>query len=61
MFPWKVTCVYRPPTSKLLREDSERNMYVSNVVEVEVKSTEEAYEVLWKGMTKVQGYQNTSL
>lgn len=39
----------RPPTSKLLREDSARNMYVSNITEVEVKSTEEAYEVLHKG------------
>ncbi|ELU04176.1 hypothetical protein CAPTEDRAFT_226670 [Capitella teleta] len=41
---------YKPPTSRVLREDSTRNMYVSSVTEVEVKSTEEAYEVLWKGM-----------
>lgn len=26
-----------------------RNMYVSGVTEVEVKSTEEAYSVFWKG------------
>ena len=41
--------VCRPPTTKVLREDGSHNMYVSNCVEVEVKSTEEAYEVLLKG------------
>ena len=40
---------YRPPASKNLREDNNRNMYVSGVTEVEVKSTEEAYSVFWKG------------
>ncbi len=35
--------------SKMLREDNNHMMYVSGVVEVEVKSTEEAYEVLAKG------------
>ena len=40
---------HRPPTSKMLREDAERNMYVSGTVEVEVKSTEDAYDVLAKG------------
>lgn len=35
--------------SKGLREDFERNMYVSGVVEVEVKNTEEAFEVFIKG------------
>ena len=40
---------YRPPTSKGLREDNNHNMYVSGVVEVEVKSTAEAYEVLERG------------
>ena len=39
----------RPPASKNLREDTNRNMYVSGVTEVEVKSTEEAYGVFWKG------------
>ena len=43
-----VSCV-RAPTSKILREDSEHNMYVSGVVETEVKSTEEAYEMFCKG------------
>ena len=26
-----------------------RNMYVSGVTEVEVKTTEEAYSIFWKG------------
>ena len=51
---WHVTnfvlwLIYRPPVSKNLREDSNRNMYVSGVTEVEVKSTEEAYSIFWKG------------
>ena len=45
-------CTRRAPTSKVLREDGSHNMYVSNCVEVEVKSTEEAYEVLLKGKFK---------
>jgi kinesin family protein 23 len=32
-----------------LREDQNHNMYVAGCVEVEVKSTEEAFEVFWKG------------
>lgn len=43
---------YKPPTSKTMREDQNRNMYVSNVIEVEVKSTEEAYEVINKGQKR---------
>jgi len=39
----------RPPTSKILREDASHNMYVSGVVETEVKSTEEAYDMFCKG------------
>ncbi len=42
----------RPPTSRLLREDSTHNMYVSGAVEIEVKSTEEAFEVLCRGQRK---------
>lgn len=42
----------RLPQSKLLREDQKRNMYVSGVTEVEVKSTEEAFEVLYKGQKR---------
>lgn len=42
----------KPPASKNLREDTNRNMYVSGVTEVEVKSTEEAYGVFWKGQKK---------
>lgn len=41
--------LYRPPASKNLREDMNHNMYVSGVTEVEVKSTEEAYSIFWKG------------
>lgn len=42
----------KPPASKNLREDNNRNMYVSGVTEVEVKSTEEAYSIFWKGQKK---------
>ncbi|XP_020602106.1 kinesin-like protein KIF23 [Orbicella faveolata] len=44
--------LYRPPASKNLREDMNHNMYVSGVTEVEVKSTEEAYSIFWKGQKK---------
>ncbi|XP_018608017.1 kinesin-like protein KIF23 isoform X2 [Scleropages formosus] len=40
----------KPPQSKILREDQNHNMYVAGCTEVEVKSTEEAFEVFWKGM-----------
>lgn len=40
---------HRPPQSKLLREDKNHNMYVAGCTEVEVKSTEEAFEVFWRG------------
>lgn len=39
----------RAPVSKQLREDNNRNMYVQGVTEIEVKSTEEAYAMFWKG------------
>lgn len=39
----------RPPSSRKLREDAAKVMYVENLTEVEVKSTEEAYEALVKG------------
>lgn len=42
----------KPPVSKNLREDMNRNMYVSGVTEIEVKSTEEAYSIFWKGQKK---------
>lgn len=41
---------FRPPQSKILREDQNHNMYVAGCTEVEVKSTEEAFEVFWKGL-----------
>ncbi|XP_056464192.1 kinesin-like protein KIF23 isoform X12 [Gadus chalcogrammus] len=42
----------KTPQSKILREDQNHNMYVAGCVEVEVKSTEEAFEVFWKGQKK---------
>uniref|UniRef100_A0A3B4A063 Kinesin motor domain-containing protein n=1 Tax=Periophthalmus magnuspinnatus TaxID=409849 RepID=A0A3B4A063_9GOBI len=42
----------KPLQSKLLREDQNNNMYVAGCTEVEVKSTEEAFKVLWKGQKK---------
>lgn len=39
----------RPPQSKIMREDEAHNMYVSRVREAEVKSTEEAFEMLYRG------------
>ncbi|XP_052527805.1 kinesin-like protein KIF23 isoform X7 [Tympanuchus pallidicinctus] len=42
----------KPPQSKMLREDQNHNMYVMGCTEVEVKSTEEAFEVFWKGQKK---------
>uniref|UniRef100_A0A667ZBZ7 Kinesin-like protein n=1 Tax=Myripristis murdjan TaxID=586833 RepID=A0A667ZBZ7_9TELE len=42
----------KPPQSKILREDQNHNMYVAGCTEVEVKSTEEAFEVFWKGQKK---------
>uniref|UniRef100_A0A670ZHM7 Kinesin-like protein n=1 Tax=Pseudonaja textilis TaxID=8673 RepID=A0A670ZHM7_PSETE len=40
------------PQSKILREDQNHNMYVAGCTEVEVKSTEEAFEVFWRGQKK---------
>ncbi|XP_063738672.1 kinesin-like protein KIF23 isoform X2 [Eleginops maclovinus] len=42
----------KAPQSKILREDQNHNMYVAGCTEVEVKSTEEAFEVFWKGQKK---------
>uniref|UniRef100_A0A8C6LDG0 Kinesin-like protein n=1 Tax=Nothobranchius furzeri TaxID=105023 RepID=A0A8C6LDG0_NOTFU len=42
----------KPPQSRILREDQNHNMYVAGCTEVEVKSTEEAFEVFWKGQKK---------
>ncbi|XP_067411590.1 kinesin-like protein KIF23 isoform X4 [Emydura macquarii macquarii] len=42
----------KPPQSKILREDQNHNMYVIGCTEVEVKSTEEAFEVFWRGQKK---------
>ncbi|KAM8782266.1 kinesin-like protein KIF23 isoform 4-T4 [Rhynchonycteris naso] len=42
----------KPPQSKLLREDKNHNMYIAGCTEVEVKSTEEAFEVFWRGQKR---------
>ncbi|XP_043533095.1 kinesin-like protein KIF23 isoform X2 [Chiloscyllium plagiosum] len=61
---WNSTPVWNaefiPPQSKILREDSNHNMYVAGCTEVEVKSTEEAFEVFWKGQKK-RRIANTTL
>uniref|UniRef100_G3PXL3 Kinesin-like protein n=1 Tax=Gasterosteus aculeatus aculeatus TaxID=481459 RepID=G3PXL3_GASAC len=44
--------LFLPPQSKILREDQNHNMYVAGCTEVEVKSTEEAFEIFWKGQKK---------
>uniref|UniRef100_A0A8D0F0T0 Kinesin-like protein n=1 Tax=Strix occidentalis caurina TaxID=311401 RepID=A0A8D0F0T0_STROC len=49
-----------PPQSKILREDQNHNMYVTGCTEVEVKSTEEAFEVFWRGQ-KRRRIANTQL
>lgn len=50
--PYDPIAGYKPPQSKILRTDNYDNMYVHNCVEVEVKSTEEAFEVLYKGQKR---------
>ncbi|XP_070178787.1 kinesin-like protein KIF23 [Littorina saxatilis] len=50
--PYDPIIGYKPPQSKILRTDSQDNMYVHNCVEVEVKTTEEAFEVLYKGQKR---------
>ncbi|XP_076011373.1 kinesin-like protein KIF23 isoform X7 [Genypterus blacodes] len=50
----------KPPQSKILREDQNHNMYVAGCTEVEVKSTEEAFEVFWRGQKK-RRIANTTL
>ena len=50
MYMFIVHC--RPPQSRILREDAAHNMYVSGAAEVEVKSTEEAFELVWLGQRR---------
>lgn len=42
----------RPLQPKLIREDGNHNMYVHGVTEIEVKSTEEAFEVYLRGQKR---------
>ncbi|NXD28383.1 KIF23 protein, partial [Spelaeornis formosus] len=50
-----------PPQSKILREDQNHNMYVTGCTEVEVKSTEEAFEVFWRAGQKKRRIAHTQL
>uniref|UniRef100_A0A671NQM4 Kinesin-like protein n=1 Tax=Sinocyclocheilus anshuiensis TaxID=1608454 RepID=A0A671NQM4_9TELE len=50
--PLRNNIEFIPPQSKILREDQNHNMYVAGCTEVEVKSTEEAFEVFWRGQKK---------
>ncbi|XP_068168905.1 kinesin-like protein KIF23 isoform X1 [Antennarius striatus] len=50
--PIRQNTEFMPPQSKILREDQNHNMYVSGCMEVEVKSSEEAFQVFWKGQKR---------
>uniref|UniRef100_A0A673N284 Kinesin-like protein n=1 Tax=Sinocyclocheilus rhinocerous TaxID=307959 RepID=A0A673N284_9TELE len=50
----------KPPQSKILREDQNHNMYVAGCTEVEVKSTEEAFEVFWRGKYSISHFSSIS-
>uniref|UniRef100_A0A1B6F0N8 Kinesin-like protein n=1 Tax=Cuerna arida TaxID=1464854 RepID=A0A1B6F0N8_9HEMI len=50
---------HKGPQSKLVREDGAKNMYVHGVTEVEVKSTEEAFEVFNKGLRRKRMAHNS--
>ncbi|XP_065202815.1 kinesin-like protein KIF23 [Planococcus citri] len=44
--------IYSRPQPKLVREDSSGNMYIHGITETEVKSVEEAYDILRKGQRR---------
>ncbi|XP_045184696.2 kinesin-like protein KIF23 isoform X1 [Mercenaria mercenaria] len=50
--PYDPITGYKAPQSKFLRTDSCDNMYVMSCTEVEIKSPEEAFEVLYKGQKR---------
>ena len=50
------SCVYRPPQSKILRNDGDY-MYVMNCQEVEILSPEEAFEVLYRGTVRIPRFR----
>ncbi|XP_074661164.1 kinesin-like protein KIF23 [Tubulanus polymorphus] len=50
--PYDPITGYKAPQSRNLREDRSGNMFVHCCTEVEVRSTEEAYEVLLKGQKR---------
>lgn len=43
---------YRTLQSKIVREDGNKNMYVHAVTEVEVKNSDEAFEVFQRGQRR---------
>ncbi|XP_014280741.1 kinesin-like protein KIF23 [Halyomorpha halys] len=49
----------KPLQAKIVREDSSHNMYVHGVTEVEIGSTEEAFEVFYKGQKRKHIAQTT--
>ncbi|XP_065063889.1 kinesin-like protein KIF23 isoform X2 [Rhopilema esculentum] len=44
--------ITKAPVSRSLREDADRNTYVVGATEVEVKTTDEAYDVFWNGQKR---------
>ncbi|XP_028823216.1 kinesin-like protein KIF23 isoform X1 [Denticeps clupeoides] len=58
--PLRTNTEFIPPQSKILREDQNHNMYVAGCTEVEVKSTDEAFDIFWKGQ-KRRRIANTQL
>lgn len=48
----EVELSYRHLQVKIVREDASHNMYVHSVTEVEVKSTEDAFEAFYKGQKR---------
>lgn len=48
----KILKQFRTLQNKIIREDGNRNMYVHGCTEVEVKSSEEAFEIFQRGQCK---------
>ncbi|BFZ09796.1 hypothetical protein BsWGS_12835 [Bradybaena similaris] len=50
--PYNAITGYKPPQTKILRTDSSDNMYVHNCTEVEVKQSQEAIDIFYKGQKR---------
>uniref|UniRef100_A0A2C9JIG8 Kinesin-like protein n=1 Tax=Biomphalaria glabrata TaxID=6526 RepID=A0A2C9JIG8_BIOGL len=50
--PYNSITGYKPPQTKILRTDSGDNMYVHNCTEVEVKQSQDAIDVFYKGQRR---------